>query len=185
MKSATLSDCGNYRYLLTRTVAKPEGSKRVTLLMLNPSTADALDDDPTVRKCLKYAKAVGGKELQIINLFGFRATNPTALRGTKDPIGKDNDRHIRKALDASDMLILAYGAFSPRWWPMQNDAKISVVQWRLGVVHKLIDAIGVQPHALRLTKHGQPSHPLYLPDALRPRPVTACDGGGYYEFADL
>lgn len=98
--SAIISDCGTYRYLLTRATGVTlfeSQARTVNFIMLNPSTADATADDPTIRRCIRFAMAWDYERLVVTNLFAFRATDPGDLRFAKDPIGPENDRHIIEA----------------------------------------------------------------------------------------
>ena len=95
MKSdAVISDCGKYRYRLTRKwgYGRPCG-----FIMLNPSTADALHDDPTIRRCVGFAKAWGCGALIVVNLFAVRATSPREMMRADDPVGPENKEHVQRA----------------------------------------------------------------------------------------
>lgn len=92
---AVLSDCGTYRYSLTR--VWDESRPRVCFVMLNPSTADASANDPTIVRCRNFAYSWNYGSLEVVNLFAYRATNPRVLRTVQDPIGPENDRHIIEA----------------------------------------------------------------------------------------
>lgn len=112
MKSARISPCGTYRYTLTRLWNNTLPG--VLWIMLNPSTADTETDDPTIRRCLGYARAWGCGSITVVNLFAFRATDPKALLTAEEPVGPDNDHHIRQTLLAhngrSDYILCAWGA---------------------------------------------------------------------------
>lgn len=144
-KSAVLSDCGTYRYLLTRTW--DETQPAVGFIMLNPSTADANEDDPTIRRCVGFAKAWGYGGIKVRNLYALRSTDPKALRSHADPHGPDNYKYVEAAVDDA-LTICAWGANAD---PIDSRG--------------LIDALlgwGGKPHHLGLTKGGFPKHPLYL-----------------------
>lgn len=152
--SARISDCGRYRYTLQRSW-HPAGMNRfVCWVMLNPSTADERQDDPTIRRCVNFAKAWGYDGIEVVNLYAWRATKPTELWKQKDPVGPNNDVTIRLVSFASALTVCAWG----------NNAKDK----RLREVTPLL----CEPHALRVTKAGQPAHPLYLPQDLTPGPLT-------------
>jgi hypothetical protein len=122
--------------------------------MLNPSTADALLDDPTIRRCIGFARAWGFGALEVVNLFAFRATLPSQLRAALDPVGPRNNRFLRAALGRADAVVAAWGAHGS--WGGRDRA----------VLHLLsggIDQPWPSPQCLGLTKHGHPRHPLYLP----------------------
>lgn len=105
--SAVISPCGNYRYLLTREY-DPEGPL-MTFIMLNPSTADAENDDSTIRKCRKFSDKQGCGRLAVVNLFAYRATKPEVLKKVSAPIGPDNMAHIIYAASQSDFIVCAWG----------------------------------------------------------------------------
>lgn len=158
-RAADISPCGKYRYTLLRSWHgwEPEA----VFIMLNPSTADANVDDPTIRRCAGFARALGCGGLVVINLFAVRATKPADMMRAADPIGPDNHafcvREIAAAGRAKAPVICAWGA---RGAHMDQDR--NMLGW--------IDAAGVSPTALGLTKDGHPRHPLYLPAAARPTP---------------
>ncbi len=150
--SAVISPCGTYRYRLTREWANGE---KVLFIMLNPSTADAEKDDPTIRKCIGFARQWGYNGLTVVNLFAFRATDPRELLATKDPIGPDNDTEILAAIAGHERIVAAWGA---KAWTVDPDR----IRKMIGV-----DFLGVHAHAecFGLTKDGAPKHPLYVPYA--------------------
>ena len=82
-RSAELSPCNQYRYLLSRTLQ--QGTGTCTFVMLNPSTADGLKDDPTIRRCLGFASDWGFRHMQVVNLFAWRATYPKDMLKQLDP----------------------------------------------------------------------------------------------------
>src|SRR5689334_19453129 len=107
--NAVISACGRYRYVLTRQVGP--GSRRATFVMLNPSTADATNDDPTIRRCIGFAREWGCGRLVVLNLFAFRATDPADLKRAIDPVGPENrdwfERTLRPPHDGP--LVCAWG----------------------------------------------------------------------------
>lgn len=106
--SAIISDDGLYRYELRR--GWLEGDKGiVAFCMLNPSTADERRDDPTIRRCIGFAKRWGFRGIIAVNLFAFRASEPNLLRKAADPIGPENDRYITRAARESNLFICAWG----------------------------------------------------------------------------
>lgn len=143
--SAVLSPCGLYRYSLTRTW--DEALPTVTFCMLNPSVADAEQDDPTIRRCLGFARAWGCGSLAVVNLFAYRATYPRELRKVKDPVGPDNDAAILRHA-GSGLTVAAWGA-QP------------FAQGRIRRVLDLLHLAGARLHCLKLTKGGYPWHPLF------------------------
>lgn len=163
--TAEFSPCERYRYKLTRsivtdprTVASPiPGVRSVAFVMLNPSTATADVDDPTIRRCIGYATAWGAADLTIVNLFALRATDPRKLRDAEDPVGPENDDYIEAAVRQSDLTICAWGAHGELQG--RNRKVIDLLKDR---------GLAVQLHTLRRTASGEPGHPLYLPKDLRP-----------------
>ncbi len=158
---AIFSDDCRYRYFLDRVVQHPSvSSSAVAFLMLNPSTADALRDDRTIRRCINYSKAWGYGRLNVVNLCPLRATHPTEILkpGAVPPeVEAENFCWILCAARASDKLILAYGAHGKT----QSHAD--------HVVSSLTKA-GIPLYYLILTEAGYPSHPLRLKATLTPKP---------------
>ena len=141
-KNATFSDCRKYRYALSRTW---NGKKKTILFIgLNPSTADEKIDDPTIRRCINYAKNWGYGSLLMVNLFAYRATMPTELKNVKNPIGNDNDLHIIELSKKVDVAVDAWG----------NEGSLLN---RDKEVKKIIPNL----KCLKINKSGQPAHPLY------------------------
>lgn len=157
-RSAVLSPCGAYRYALTRTW--DESLPDVVWVMLNPSTADATRDDPTVRRCVAFARAWGRGGVLVVNLFAWRATSPDVLveahRRSVDVVGPDNDSHLLDAARGRDLVVAAWGARG-------------ALAGRAARVRELLR--GGPLALLRRTKSGEPEHPLYLPGALTPQPL--------------
>lgn len=147
---AAISPCERYRYTLYR--GWEGGSGMVAFVCVNPSTANASDDDPTIRRCVDYAKRWGFQYMQMVNLFAYRATDPSELHRVVDPIGPLNDYYIEDVLNQADLVVAAWGV---------NGAFL----YRDVVVRKMIPRL----HYLKLTKDGFPSHPLYLKKDLTPQ----------------
>src|SRR5881396_744410 len=105
---ATFSRDRRYRYRLWRRWDRSRAV--VAFVMLNPSTADAMHDDPTIRRCIGFARNWGFGGVDVVNLFALRATDPRALRRAHDPVGPANDRHIASAGSRASLVILAWGA---------------------------------------------------------------------------
>lgn len=144
---ARISDCGTYRYMLRRTwnYHRP----RVLIVMLNPSTADATLDDPTIRSCVRLCQWRNDGSFEVVNLFAYRATDPKQLATAADPIGPDNDRAIEAALLRCDLAICAWGAY-----PGAVERGRSVV----GTLRGRRPAV----FCWGTTKSGAPKHPLYI-----------------------
>ena len=104
---AIYSDCEKYRYALTRTW-DAEGGK-VLFVMLNPSTATEVQNDPTVERCERRAHALGFGAFRVCNIFAYRATDPRDMRTQDDPNGPDNDAAILEAADWADAIVCAWG----------------------------------------------------------------------------
>lgn len=108
MNDARFSPCRRYRYVLTRDVSILN-PRLVNFVMLNPSTADATVDDPTIRRCIGYARAWDYGHLVVTNLFALRATDPRALKSEDDPIGPDNGEYIAAWAGRADLVVVAGG----------------------------------------------------------------------------
>ena len=109
-RSAAISSCGTYRWWLRRRFTRGGSEKAVCFLMLNPSTADAERDDPTIRRCMGFARAWGYSVLEVRNLFAWRATHPRELLTATDPTGGPRgDRELR-AVAKADLVVAAWGA---------------------------------------------------------------------------
>lgn len=146
---------GPYRYLLTRVWAEEgEKAKTVTFIMLNPSTADADIDDPTVRRCVSFAEDWGFNSLLIANLFAFRTSYPAKLLKAEDPIGPGNLRTLAMAAKIADQVVCAWG----------DVVKKKTIEAYSDHFRSVCSILGPQnPQCLGTTKHGAPKHPLYLP----------------------
>lgn len=152
---AVLSDDREYRYRLSRTwnVEKPT----LGWIMLNPSTADETEDDPTIRRCIGYAKDWGYGSIVVGNLFALRATEPKELYDHPDPIGPENNDHLQQICEDAETVVAAWGAhgdYQQRGW----------------AVRQMLD---VELLALDTTMHDQPVHPLYQPADAEPTPLRA------------
>jgi hypothetical protein len=156
--AAEISECGHYRYELTR--RWDLSTTGVTFVMLNPSTADGMADDPTIRRCVGFASDWGFGGVRVLNLFAYRATLPIDLQWVDDPQGPENYRYLAAAMGTRpDMskptVIAAWGASFPK----ASAAHVaSSARW--------MREAGA--HVLGLTKDGHPRHPLYMPAAAVP-----------------
>lgn len=99
------SDCRKYRFALWR--VWDDSLPRVMFIGLNPSTADESDDDPTLIRCIRYAKSWGYGGICMANLFAFRATDPKVMLSAKDPVGADNDRWLLELSQSSGLVVAA------------------------------------------------------------------------------
>lgn len=149
---ALLSSCGTYRYVLTRKIEQPEHRTPSTVcwVMLNPSTADADTDDPTIRRCMGFSKRLGFTSMRVVNLLAYRATDPRELWKAKIPIGETilNQEAVRDQVALSSVVIAAWGA-APQAVPHARRL------WNAVLRQRIIDCLGT-------TKSGAPKHPLYL-----------------------
>ena len=167
---------GAYRYTLRRDWSLPElaftdacaTERACVFVMLNPSTADASHDDPTVRRCIGFARGWGCTSLTVLNLFALRATDPAALRRHPDPCGPRNDWYICDAIsrESTPLIVLAWGAH-----PMARR--------RTATVLPLLD--GHACFVLGRTRDGWPRHPLYVPRNVQLEAVpTALPAAGWF-----
>ena len=150
---ARYSDCEAYRYSLTRIWAA--GQQRVLFVMLNPSTATEVQNDPTVERCERRARHLGYGAFQVTNIFAFRATDPRDLRAAAEPEGPENDQTLVEGATWADHIIAAWGVHGAH----QN---------RGPAVAELLRGTGKPLFHLGLSKEGHPRHPLYLPYAQQP-----------------
>lgn len=141
---------GDYRYILGR--KWDENKPQVTFVMLNPSTADAEQDDRTLTRCINFAQSWNCGSLEVVNLFAYRATKRDQLCKASDPIGLKNNVYIELATKRADLIIVAWGC-----------GKYPKIQNRNKEVLSLISS-GKQPlYCFGRTKDGNPRHPLYRP----------------------
>ena len=154
---ASYSDCDTYRYALARTW-DPKG-RRVMFVMLNPSKATELSNDPTVGRCEARARALGFGAFQVTNLFALRETDPHLMRKHPAPVGPATDDSLLSGAAWADVTIAAWGVHG-------------VHQNRHNAVQDLFAQAGVPLHCLGLTKDGHPRHPLYLSYATPVAPWT-------------
>ena len=148
--SATFSDCGKYRYELSRQLS-PVVRRTVLFVGLNPSSATMRRDDPTIRRCVGFARRWEFDKCVVMNTFGLITTDPKGLTQVEDPEGPGNEPLLRRRLHAAEMVVAAWGAF--RLLPV-----------------RLADLVLSNPntHYLKRTKGGYPGHPLYLAGITQP-----------------
>lgn len=145
-KGAVLSADGAYRYLLTR---RWDAGKTLPWVMLNPSTADACVDDPTIRRCMGFARSWGYAGITVGNLYALRATDPAALKSHPDPIGPDNDDYLHRLGWRCPLVMAGWGA--------HREATARA--------RHLMGRMVLPPYSLRClgtTSAGHPRHPLYV-----------------------
>lgn len=144
---------GQYRYSLWR--CWQPGGRRLAFIMLNPSTADAETNDPTIRRCIGFAQSWGYGSLEVVNLFAFRTPHPSQLSLVADPVGADCDAAILQAVERADCTVIAWG----------NGGRL---QNRNRAVLGLINPLNRPVYCLGCNQSGQPSHPLYLKRTVQP-----------------
>lgn len=144
---AMISDCGNYRYMLRRTWSYDY--PRILIVMLNPSTADATNDDATIRSCVRLCQWRRDGGFEVVNLFAYRATDPKELQTAADPVGPRNDDIIEAAIMRCDIAVCAWGAY-PGAVERGRQVRSLLRQRRPAVF------------CWGKTKHGAPKHPLYI-----------------------
>lgn len=156
--AAIISACQTYRYMLSRQLVpvRPVFPKRIVFLMLNPSTADASKDDPTIRRCKSFGQREGADELIVINLYALRSTDPLGLWEHDDPVGPDNDMAILANARLTNSVVCAWGTHA------RED--------RVRHVHALLMQAGIVMQCLGYSKEGHPRHPLMLPGDARLQP---------------
>lgn len=150
---AAISPCGTYRYTLNRIVDPLLGGRHVALIGVNPSTADATNDDATIRKELGFAARLGWCEITKVNLFAYRATDVRELATASDPIGPRNDEYLEWAI-ANNPLIVAC------WGPLAKLPKHLRGRWCEVVA--MAERLGKPLHCFGTAQDGQPRHPLML-----------------------
>ncbi len=155
---AVFSACRQYRYRLWRIWGVETPSRRLCMVMLNPSTADEFKNDPTVERCCRRARMWGFDRIDVVNIFALRSTDPKALYRCADPVGKDNDAAILAAARTADLTVAAWG----------NHGRLA---GRGQQVLQLLREAGVALHALDVSKQGEPVHPLYQAYSKQPRPL--------------
>lgn len=151
--TAVYSDCECYRYSLTREWAPT--AKRVLFVMLNPSTATEVQNDPTVERCERRARHLGFGGFRVTNIFAWRDTDPRNMRRADDPVGPQNDVTLMNGAEWADQIIAAWGTHGAH----RNrgpDVLARLLQQPTPVFH------------LGLSKAGHPKHPLYLPYTQQP-----------------
>jgi len=153
ISDAVEGEGGRYRYVLTRQWGEDLGAK-VLWIMLNPSKADAIKPDPTMTRCVGFAKSWGYDGITLTNLYAYRATDPVDLVRNGRPVGPKNDRHLREQIELHDLIVCAWGTKAGKS--------------RASEVVKMILDAGKKPQAIAITKGGFPQHPLMARATLRP-----------------
>lgn len=149
--SAIISDCGLYRYRLERHGLA--GSGAVAWIMVNPSTADADQDDATIRKVIGFTNRLGGGWAVVGNKFAYRATDISALKTVRDARGPENNAHLERIMGDAPTVIVA-------WGPLAKLPKHLRNRWR--TICDVADRAGVRLMCLGTAQDGHPRHPLML-----------------------
>ena len=153
-RSAAFSTCERYCYALGRHWDTSKGY--ALFIMLNPSTADCLQDDPTIRRCMNFAHSWGYGGIEVCNLFDWRATKPEQLRKSMAfAVSDKNDAAMRCRLIDARIVIAAWG-------------NVPWAEERIEQVFHTAFSCGDRWDCLGLTKHGYPRHPLYVPASTKP-----------------
>lgn len=165
-RTTQFSICRQYRYtlwrewdcdLLTGTADDlPHSSQFLQVIALNPSTADETKDDPTIRRCIDFAKRWGFGALCMTNLFAWRDTLPANMKKAEDPIGPDNDQWLTDCAKGAGLILAAWG-------------KHGSYLHRADLVVRLLARNGATVHCLRTNGDGSPQHPLYIPADTLPK----------------
>lgn len=144
---AIISPSGQYRYRLWRQLTP--GKRRCLFIMLNPSTATADVDDPTIRRCMGFTRRLSCDTLDVVNLFAYRATDPNELKlhSREHLCGPLNLQHIHQAIGTAEVIIAGWGARGGLH----------------GMDKYVLSTITAPVYCLGKTMHGKPRHPLYLP----------------------
>lgn len=151
---AIYSDCERYRYSLTRTW--DSAGPRVLFIMLNPSKATEVQNDPTVERCERRARVLGFGAFRVMNIFAWRETDPRLLRAAPEPLGPENDRLLLAGVAWADMILAGWGVHGEH---LARGPKVET----------LLRGAGADLHCLGLSKAGHPRHPLYIAYATPPQ----------------
>jgi hypothetical protein len=149
---ATWSPCKRYRYTLWRQWS--EGPRVIQFVGLNPSTADEVNNDPTVRRCIGYAQRWGFDGMVMTNLFAYRATDPKVMKAAADPVGPENDKWLLEIRKIAEKCIVCWGSHG--------------VHNGRGLEGYNVLAEAGALHCLKVTQGGFPGHPLYLRGDAKP-----------------
>jgi hypothetical protein len=153
-RGAEISDCGLYRYWLTRSwIQAGEQPRVMTFCLLNPSTADAMLDDPTVRRCVGFAQREGCNALRIVNLYALRSTDPQTLWSVPDPVGPRNSQALQETMTSSRLFVCGWGRHA-------RPDGLKHLRWALS--HADQCGFTMRLHCLGTNKDGSPKHPLYI-----------------------
>lgn len=151
--SAIFSPCGRYRYTLSRELPDGTPGRTLLMLMLNPSTADAAQNDPTITRCIGLARREGCGRLLVGNMYALRSTDPKGLWKVQNPVGSENDYHIKSMLLQASIVVCAWGNHcKPQRF---RDLLASFSRFPLLPRPPAMNCLGINTN-------GAPKHPLYL-----------------------
>jgi hypothetical protein len=151
--SATISPCGRYRYTLHRRLGNPIPSIKASVIMVNPSTADGVENDATIRKLIGFGERLCWSEFTVVNKFAWRATDVNELRTAVDPIGPLNDGYIAAAMMQTDITVLAWGRLK----------KLPIPLWlRYRDILRMAKALNRPLYCWGTCDDGHPRHPVML-----------------------
>lgn len=158
-RQTIFSPCRSYRYVLWREwdMTNPAYAMFVGL---NPSTANEVEDDPTIRRCVDYARRWNYGALCMANLFAFQATEPAVMKAHLQPVGVDNDRWLADLATDAGVVVAAWGVDGAH---LARDKAVELL-------------LGEKLSYLKLTKDGRPGHPLYLKKTLKPLSLNEARG---------
>jgi hypothetical protein len=156
LSGARFSSCMKYRFELWR--QWDEGKPYALFVMLNPSTADEVENDPTVERCQRRALSMGYGGVRVANIFAFRSTDPQGLYVEDDPVGVGNDEAIVSLATEAGVVICAWGTHGNY---LDRGKRVLA----------LLRGAGVQPFCLKLNADGTPKHPLYVGYDVQPVPM--------------
>jgi len=150
---AIISDNKLYRYKLWREwttgFLQPLKTGTVVFIMLNPSTADGQQDDPTIRRCVNYTNDWGYGRVEIVNLFAYRSTDPRELLKVEDPVGPENNDYLKKAAYGAALIVCGWGSMG---W----------IDDRAKRTKKMLQPFKHKTYCFGTTQGNHPKHPLYL-----------------------
>ena len=134
-----------WRYALWREWARPTLDTTIAFIGLNPSTADATTNDPTVTRCINFAKQWGFARMLMLNAYALRSTDPKGLWQAADPIGPDNDAALKRYASQAALHVVCWG-----------------VNCRSDRERAVLEVLSRPVYCLGTTSFGRPKHPLYL-----------------------
>lgn len=145
---AVFSDCEQYRYILWRKWSLAEAGRYAMLIGLNPSTADESINDPTVRRCIDFAKKWGMDGMYMMNAYAFRATDPAVMKKQPTPVGWHNDEALALVAKQCEIIVAAWGNHCT------EDRSKKVIE--------IVESVGKTIQCFELNQNGSPKHPLYV-----------------------